>query len=264
MAIGRARQEVDSPSPSAPRGPSPRPSGGRSVTGRNRPEPRPIKPLFSKSAPHQGQRSTCNTRGPLPGGFAVAVPNRSEALPGAFGTRVTRNHRRKGGRLWFFVRLPAPHGGGSPTHPLRDTPGDTPVDPPHGEAVVFIVHDLVSPCQPEPAHFEPVWTLRVSRVTGFARPVCPVHGINHEDSSGWSVTPTPVRHTCTERGAPVLLTAPAAAVLPGSVPWGGTRSEVLAHRAGGVGGLTTSRTLSTGSPRKAAGMISISFVRAGR
>ncbi len=40
-----------------------------------------------------------------------------------------------------------------------------------------------------------------------------------------------------------------------SVPCGGTRSEVPTRRAGGIGGLATSRALSTGGLRKAAGVI---------
>ena len=50
----------------------------------------------------------------------------------------------------------------------------------------------------------------------------------------------------------------------GSVPCDGTRSEVVARRAGGIGVLAASRTLSTGDQRKAAEMISFSSVRVGR
>ncbi len=153
---------------------------------------------------------------------------------------------------------------GQPRPFPRDTSGDTPGDTPHGEAVVFIVHDLVSPCQLDRARFTPVRTPQASRVTGFAHPVCPVHGISREDSSGWSVTPPSVPDASTERGTPVLLAAPAAAVLRGCVPCGGTRSEVVARRAGGIGALAGSWPLSTGGPREAAGMISFSFVRVGR
>ncbi|MFE9637252.1 hypothetical protein [Streptomyces sp. NPDC006463] len=53
-------------------------------------------------------------------------------------------------------------------------------------------------------------------------------------------------------------------VLKGVVPWGGTRTEVSARRAGGNRALSTSRTLSTGVLRKAAEMISISYLQAGR
>nr|BFD88465.1 hypothetical protein StreXyl84_78660 [Streptomyces sp. Xyl84] len=80
----------------------------------------------------------------------------------------------------------------------------------------------------------------------------------------WSVTRPTIRRTYTERGTPVLLAAPAAAMLPSPVPWGGTRSKVSSRRAGGIGGLATSRTLSTGGLRKAAEMISLSSVRVGR
>lgn len=53
-------------------------------------------------------------------------------------------------------------------------------------------------------------------------------------------------------------------VREGSVPCDGTRSEVVARRAGGIGVLAASRTLSTGGLRKAAEMISFSPVRVGR
>jgi hypothetical protein len=49
----------------------------------------------------------------------------------------------------------------------------------------------------------------------------------------------------------------------GAVPCDGTRSEVVARRSGGIGALAGSRSLPTGGPRKAARMISISYVRAG-
>lgn len=44
-------------------------------------------------------------------------------------------------------------------------------------------------------------------------------------------------------------------VREGVVPWGGTRSEFLARRAGGIEGLATSRALSTGEIPEAAEMI---------
>ena len=50
----------------------------------------------------------------------------------------------------------------------------------------------------------------------------------------------------------------------GSVPCDGTRSEVVARRAGGSRGFTAARTLSTDGLRKAAEMISFSCVRVGR
>ena len=161
---------------------------------------------------------------------------------------------------------PAPHGGGLPpasTHrsfPFRAGRSDS-----HMEVgVSVIVHDLVSPCQLDRARFTPVRAPHASRVTRFARPVCPVHGISHEDSSGWSVTPPPAPDTFTKRGAPVLLAAPVAAVLGGGVPPHGTRSEVVVRRAGGIGALAGSGPLSTGGPHEAAGMISFSCVRVGR
>lgn len=73
-----------------------------------------------------------------------------------------------------------------------------------------------------------------------------------------------VRRTYTKRGAHVLLTAPAAVVLHSSVPQGGTRSQISARQAGANRALATSRTLSTGCLRKAAKMISISYLRVGR
>ncbi|SCE49751.1 hypothetical protein GA0115245_144239 [Streptomyces sp. di188] len=130
--------------------------------------------------------------------------------------------------------------------------------------VSVIMHDLVSPCQLDRARFTPVRAPHASRVTGFARPVCPVHGISHEDSSGWSVTPPPAPDTFTKRGTPVLLAAPVTAVLGGGVPPHGTRSEVVVRRAGGIGALAGSGPLSTGGPHEAAGMISFSCVRVGR
>ena len=42
-------------------------------------------------------------------------------------------------------------------------------------------------------------------------------------------------------------------VREGTVPCGGTRSEVPARRAGGIGGFAAARNLSTGDLRKAAG-----------
>lgn len=64
--------------------------------------------------------------------------------------------------------------------------------------------------------------------------------------------------------AAALLAVPAAAVSRASVPWGGIHPEVPVRRAGGIGGLAGSWPLSTGGPRKAAGMISFSILRAGR
>lgn len=130
--------------------------------------------------------------------------------------------------------------------------------------VPAIVHEIGVPCQLDRVRFGLIRASDASRVTGSAAPVCPFHGINHEDSWGWSVTPAPVRRTYSERGTPVLLAVPAAAVLWGCVPWGGTGSEVSARQAGGTGVLAAPRTLSTGGLRKAARMISFSFVRAGR
>ncbi|MBT1182657.1 hypothetical protein HET69_01200 [Streptomyces sp. CJ_13] len=53
-------------------------------------------------------------------------------------------------------------------------------------------------------------------------------------------------------------------LLKAVVPWGGTRSEVSAHRAGKNRALARSRTLSTGCLRQAAEMISIAYFRAGQ
>lgn len=50
----------------------------------------------------------------------------------------------------------------------------------------------------------------------------------------------------------------------GGFPSGGTVSKIVARPAGGIGALAGSRPLSTGGPRKAAGMISVSYVRAVR
>lgn len=127
-----------------------------------------------------------------------------------------------------------------------------------------IVHEIDVPCQLDRARFTPVRASRASRVTKFAHPVCPVHGINHEDSLGCSVTRPTVRRTYSKGETPVLLTASAAAVPRNCVPGGGTRSEVSARPAGATEVLATSRTLSTGGLRKAAQMISTSFVRVGR
>lgn len=76
--------------------------------------------------------------------------------------------------------------------------------------VPAIVHDLASPCQLDRARFAPVRAPRASRVTGFALPVCAVHGINHEGSWDLSVTRTPVLGTYTRRGTYVLRAAESA------------------------------------------------------
>ena len=130
--------------------------------------------------------------------------------------------------------------------------------------VPAIVHEIDVPCQLDCARFTPVRASRASRVTGFARPVCPAQGISHEDPSEWSVTPPPVPDAFTERGSSVHLAAPAAAVLRGCVPWGGTRSEVVARQAGEIRGITAARQPSTGNLRMAAEMISYSLLQAGR
>lgn len=73
--------------------------------------------------------------------------------------------------------------------------------------VSAIVHEIGVPCQLDRDRFAPVRATLVSRVTGNAHPVCPVHGINHEDSWGRSVTRNPVRNTYPEGGPCVLLVA---------------------------------------------------------
>lgn len=101
--------------------------------------------------------------------------------------------------------------------------------------VPVIVPDLVSPCQLDRARFAPVRAINASRVTGFAYRIYAVHGINHEDPSGWSVTPTPVRDTYPERGAYALLAATGGAPLV-------SRVRLSVVHSSGAG----RRTLSTG------------------
>lgn len=107
--------------------------------------------------------------------------------------------------------------------------------------VLAIVHDLVSPEKPTDACFAPYRAFLGFCLIGFTGPR--------------NARRTPVV---------ILLAAPATAVLGGSIPWGGTRSEVPARPAGGNGALAAQPTLSTGCLRKAAEMISISFVWVGR
>ncbi len=214
--------------------------------------------LHSFAVPRFGKRVV--PPGPLGSG-----PPRLSRSP--FGRGPLLSHQRHPGfrRLWQAVRC-------SGLRPYRalgrgrgpwQGPGRGRGDPCEGWCLA-IVHETCVSCQLDHVRFDRIRASHASRVMELAALVCPVHGINHEDASGWSVAPTPGRQTYTERRTPVLLAAPAAAVLRGSVPWGGTRSEVPARRAGGIGGLAGSWPLPTDGPRKAAEMISFSSVRVGR
>lgn len=184
-----------------------------------------------------------------------------------FGRGPLLSHQRHPGfrRLWQAVRCSGlrPYRslgrGRAPWRGLGRGRGD-----PLKVGVPAIVHEIGVPCQLDHVRFSLVRALDLSCVTRFAHPVCPVRGINHEDSWGRSVTRPTARRTYTERGTSVLLAVPAAVALRGCVPWCGTRWEVVARQAGGIGRLTGSRSLATGGPREAAEMISFSSVRVGR
>jgi len=140
----------------------------------------------------------------------------------------------------------------------------------------LIVPEVVSPCQLDPVRFTPVQAWRSFRVTGSAYGSClffrfaPEEGfpVGSYKSSGFgagskgvvAVSATLLVHPLSE---PVDSSGDGGA-REGDVPCDGTRSEVVARRAGGNRVLAASRTLSTGDLRKAAEMISFSCVRVGR
>jgi hypothetical protein len=79
------------------------------------------------------------------------------------------------------------------------------------------------------------------------------------------VTPTAGPfHTVTNRGTRAFRTAPAAVLLQGSIPWSGAAVKIFWRLTGATGIRAVAQALSTGSPREAARMVSLSCVRAGR
>ncbi|GHD82161.1 hypothetical protein GCM10010336_69150 [Streptomyces goshikiensis] len=129
------------------------------------------------------------------------------------------------------------------------------------------MHDVMSPCQPDPVRFTPVQARRPSRVTGSTYGSCPLFRFVPE------VVPA---RSCKSAGASGVVAASAASLMHpvsevgddsfdgGVVPRGGMNSKIVARRAGAPGVIGARRALSTGCLRKAAEMISICSIRAGR